>query len=540
VNPQHRRIIVNNVFLFAVYFLTAKFGLTLDAVSGFATLVWPPSGIALAALFIFGYELWPGILAGAFLVNFLSGAPVLAACGIGLGNTCEAFAGTFLLKRVAGFQPSLERVRDVAALVLLAAFASTAVSATLGVSSLWLGRVVALASYPSTWWAWWIGDMLGVLIAGSFLFVWISRFEIYFPRTRNFEFFLLILFSAGVGCVVFCPFFGDTRTNAPIAYVLFLPLIWAGLRFGSRGAVTATLLTSIVTIAATLLGSGPFVRAKISESLTYLQLFMGVASVTSMILAATVSERRRAETGLREAVQRLRHLDEQKSTFIALASHELQTPLTSISGFVSLFLTGKIGPMSDEQKKYLSLIKESIDRIHRMVEDLLDITKIELGHIRMEKKPRDIRKLLREEIAAFKVQGDAKEIRIEEEIEEGLPEIACDQDRIKEVVDNLISNAVKYTPRKGSIRVRAKRAGQWVQIDVEDSGIGIKMADHERIFEPFQHLKKAGLEGEKSTGLGLALVKTIIEAHQGEVMLQSEEGKGATFSIRLPTPLPPK
>jgi signal transduction histidine kinase len=522
------------LILFAVYFLTAKLGLMLDPVSGFATLVWPPTGIALAALLIFGYHLWPGVLGGAFLVNFLSGAPLAAACGMGLGNTGEALLGAYLLQRLPNFQNSLESVRNVIALIVLAAFLSTMLSATVGVSSLRLGGVLSLGSFAPTWWAWWIGDMLGDLIMAPFLLVWSSQQKIAFRWKKTLEGLMLALVAIAVSWLVFFPYSGLQLQRAPITYFLLLPLVWAALRFGPRGTVTVTFFMSIFAIWATSLGFGPFVRAQVSESLMFLQIFMGAVSVTSLILAATVSERERAESDLRAANERLRRLDEQKSQFMALASHELQTPLTSVGGFVNLFLRGRIGALTDEQKSYLTMMQDVIGRLQRMVDDLLDITRIELGQIQMNKRSTDLKKLLGEAVIAFKVQADAKEILIEEEIEEALPEILCDGDRMGEILDNLISNALKYTPRNGRIWVRARNLGAAVQIDVQDTGIGIKKEDQDRIFEPFQHIKKTGLEGEKSVGLGLALVKAIIEAHQGEIMLQSETGRGSTFSVRLP------
>src|SRR5947199_7367290 len=154
--------------LFAIYFTTARLGLSLNAVSGFATLVWLPSGIAVAALLLFGYRLWPGILLGAFLVNLFNGAPAFVALGIGLGNTLEALVGTYLLKRT-GFSLALDRLRDVLVLVLLAMPLSAMVSATIGVSSLFLGKVVTFASYYPTWRAWWIGAVVSILMVTPFL-----------------------------------------------------------------------------------------------------------------------------------------------------------------------------------------------------------------------------------------------------------------------------------------------------------------------------------------------------------------------------------
>jgi len=149
--------------LVVVYFSTAKFGLMLDAVGGFATLVWPPTGISLAALLLFGLRLWPGIALGAFLVNFVTGAPALTAGGMALGNTLEALIGAYWLRRHAGFRNSLDRLRDVMGFIVFAAVLSTTVSATVGVSSLWLGGVMAQSASGPTWLAWWLGDMMGDL-----------------------------------------------------------------------------------------------------------------------------------------------------------------------------------------------------------------------------------------------------------------------------------------------------------------------------------------------------------------------------------------
>src|SRR5216683_2740183 len=166
---------LGTVLLFVAYFVTARLGLLMDAVAGFATLVWPPTGIALAALFLFGTRLWPGVLAGALFVNLVAGATLPEALAIGTGNTLEALAGSWLLRRVARFDPRLERINDVISLVLLGAICSTAISAAVGVASLLLGGTIAPPLSWLTFRAWWFGDMLGDLVVAPLLFVWISR-----------------------------------------------------------------------------------------------------------------------------------------------------------------------------------------------------------------------------------------------------------------------------------------------------------------------------------------------------------------------------
>lgn len=242
---------------------------------------------------------------------------------------------------------------------------------------------------------------------------------------------------------------------------------------------------------------------------------------------------------LEAANQKLRVIDERKTRFLALAAHELRTPLTSIHGFLSYLLQGSAGAFSAPQMECLNLIKKASDRLRRLVSDLLDITRIELGQMQMKMSRENPGALMREELELMSEEIARKEILCEESIESGLPEVVCDRDRIKEVLDNLLSNALKYTPRGGRIQVGASAAAAGgVKLTVRDTGIGIKPEHHERIFEPFEHLRQSGLEGETSTGLGLSFVKQIVEAHGGSVMVASEEGKGALFTVVLPAAPP--
>jgi two-component sensor histidine kinase len=160
--------------LVALYVGTAKLGLSLHAVGGFATAVWPPTGLALVALVLGGSRLWPGIALGAYLVNVWAGAPLLVAAGMALGNTFEALLGAAFLRHVVRFRPALDRLRDVAGLVG-AALLSTLVSATVGVTSGWLGGVIATDVYDEAWRTWWLGDMNGDLVVAALLLTWSTR-----------------------------------------------------------------------------------------------------------------------------------------------------------------------------------------------------------------------------------------------------------------------------------------------------------------------------------------------------------------------------
>jgi signal transduction histidine kinase len=255
---------------------------------------------------------------------------------------------------------------------------------------------------------------------------------------------------------------------------------------------------------------------------------------TAENLTSSNRELDRFSRELKRANERLKKLDELKSNFISTASHELRTPLTSIKGYVSIVLQSKIGVLNDKQREFLGYVKESTDRLHRLLDELLDLSRIESGRVEMKMAKTDLAPLLHEEMMIFNVQAEAKQITIEPDIAENLPPVYCDPDKIRQVVDNLLSNAIKYTPSGGTITLSAKNWGSSVAIEIKDDGIGISEDDHVRIFEPFQRIHKKGYEGEEGVGLGLALVKRIVDLHRGSVSVSSEEDHGSVFSVTLP------
>ncbi|MBI1993892.1 MAG: MASE1 domain-containing protein [Deltaproteobacteria bacterium] len=299
-----RSQILRLAFVAVIYFFAARLGLTMDAVGGVATTVWPPTAIALSALLLFGYGLWPGIALAAFLVNLSVGVPILGALGMAAGNTLEAVIATYLLRR-AGFRPALERLRDAVSLVVCGGLLSTLVSASVGVTSGWLTGVIGPADYGSAWRSWWVGDMLSDLVLAPVLLTWGSH-----PRVQSSPWRLAEAFSlAGLILILSLIVFGYDVGLGPAdflqPYFLFPLFIWAALRFDQRGVAAAILAVSIVAIGGTAQGYGPFARQSVNESLLFLQTFMGVLAATFLVLAAVVAEHSRAEAGLREAHDQL-------------------------------------------------------------------------------------------------------------------------------------------------------------------------------------------------------------------------------------------
>ena len=273
------------------YYGAAKLGLSFAFETPSVTAIWPPTGLALAAVVLWGYRVWPGVALGAFLANAWTGVPLLATVGITCGNTLEALAGAFLLLRVADFRPSLERGRDVLALVILAAGVSTMVSATVGVASLVAGDEVAAGSVGSVWRVWWLGDMGGDLLIAPVLMIAATHWPFDRAPGRAIEAAVLALAVVGLSVLVF-----SQQTN--LAYLIFPLLIWAALRFWQPGATVASLAVAAIAVWFTTNDSGPFVRSNPDDSLLLAQTFVGVSGITVLLLAAIVTERRRADDAL--------------------------------------------------------------------------------------------------------------------------------------------------------------------------------------------------------------------------------------------------
>ena len=253
------RLLLRIALLAAVYAVVGRLGLLMDPVAGFATLVWPPSGIALAALVLYGRALWPGVALGAFLVNVWVGAPLPVALGIALGNMLEAALGAWALSRISGFGPSLERLKDVVALVAVPACLTTAVGATLGTTSLLLGGIVDAARFRDVWQAWWVGDMIGDLLVAPLLLTWVAPRRQTAPA-RPGEALALAAVVLAACLFLFGPWVPARFEWLRRANFMLPILMWAAVRFGPRGATATAFACAVLALWGTVSGYGPFLR----------------------------------------------------------------------------------------------------------------------------------------------------------------------------------------------------------------------------------------------------------------------------------------
>jgi signal transduction histidine kinase len=248
-------------------------------------------------------------------------------------------------------------------------------------------------------------------------------------------------------------------------------------------------------------------------------------------LAGRSNDLQRAYSDLAAAHQELLGVDEMKTNFLANVSHELRTPLTSIRSFSELLLAYEDD--AAVHKEFLRIINSESERLTRLVNDVLDITKIEAGHMDWQMAMLNLPDLLRDSARTFGPLIAKGKLTFDLDIDDDLPPIYGDRDRLHQVVANLLNNAMKFT-HVGTITLRADRQDDVVVITVCDTGIGIADEDQERIFEKFQQVGDTLTDKPRGTGLGLAICRDIVEYHQGRLAVESEPGQGSTFTVALP------
>jgi signal transduction histidine kinase len=279
----------------AIYWLAAKGGLQLAYLHGSVAALWPPVGVGMALLILYGRSLWPGIVLGDLAVADFS-QPAGTVLGQTVGNTLEVLIAAILFLRLAEGRTQFGRVRDVAALAA-AAVAGTAVSAVFGTASLRLGDVITTGEVGAVWRTWFLGDLSGALVFAPLLLCWAGVRIDAIPPRRALE---------GVAIATLIVVLALLPSQRDVPYVVFPVLIWAALRGGPRGAAGAVALVTTLTVYNTAHHAGPFIRATITQSLLATQLFVAAAAVTSLVLGAVIEERHAALEALRENERRLR------------------------------------------------------------------------------------------------------------------------------------------------------------------------------------------------------------------------------------------
>src|SRR5438445_5041234 len=282
-----------------VYFIAGKFGLMLASLHASASPVWPPAGIALAALLVFGYRVWPAIFVGAFLVNVTTAGNVATSLAVASGNTLEAVCSAWLVNRFAGGTTVFDRPQGVFKFAL-AAVVSTIISPAFGVTSLALAGFADWTNYGAIWLTWWLGDTTGDLLIAPLIILWSIASKRRWNRREAVEVGILLLLLFVLSEAVFGGWLTISAKNYPIAFTCGAIVIWTAFRFTQRETATGIFILSAIAMWGTVRGVGPFVGQSENQSLLTVQSWTAVLAITAMALSAGMAERTRIEEELQQ------------------------------------------------------------------------------------------------------------------------------------------------------------------------------------------------------------------------------------------------
>lgn len=249
-------------------------------------------------------------------------------------------------------------------------------------------------------------------------------------------------------------------------------------------------------------------------------------------------ERKRSEEVLKRTNQELKELNRMKSSFISTVSHELRTPMTSIKNSLELMGHKKTGALNESQKRFLEMAIRNITRLSRIINDLLDLTRLEDGRVRFQFSDVDLAGVVQHALITFKPQAETQSLKLKANLPPSLPTVYADPARVEQILANLINNAIKFTPGGGRITVSARVVGEEVEVSVKDSGIGLSPEEQAQVFERFYQAGNSRSRSGKGTGLGLYIAKQLVEAQGGSIGVEATRGRGSRFFFTLPVYTP--
>ncbi|MGL3111312.1 sensor histidine kinase [Bradyrhizobium sp. BR 1432] len=408
------------VVIGVIYFASAKGGLALASIHPSATPIWPPTGVALAAVLLRGYRTWPAIFAAALIANATTAGSVATATAIATGNSLEAIAGAYLINQWSGGCETFSTPNSVAKFTLICVVIATPISASIGLTSLALFGYIEPENFADAWITWWLGDVTGALVIAPVIVLWASKHHHAFNRHDFAETAAVLATAAAVGLIAFSPLTEQTPGRDPLGFLAILPMLWAALRRGPRDTAMVALVLAGITIWGTHTGGGPFATPDPNASFLLVLMFLISITVPSLLLSADVEVRKSAEGSLRRAhveleqkvaarTQELELANAAKSRFLAMASHDLRQPLHALGLFVAQLRT----PLNPEERtKTIERIDATRKEMDEMFNSLLDMSRLDAGMLTPRITEFPIGRLLQKIETAFDQTTQKKGLRL--------------------------------------------------------------------------------------------------------------------------------
>jgi signal transduction histidine kinase len=547
--------VVQLVAIGAIYFFVERSALQFAAAYPSAAAIWPPAGLAFAAVLLGGYRVVPAIFAGAFVANALSSGPSYAAAAIAAGNAVEALAVGFLVDGWVEGRNTFTATTGVAKFVPIAMLAA-AVGASIGAGvQAGLGTTtlagVDWGTFAAIWLPWWLRDMTAALIITPALVLWVTDRPRSLDLASLSESGAIIAVASAVAAVVFGPLLADMPNRAALGFVAILPLIWAALRRGPRDTATVALVLSGFAVWGTMF-DGPFAQDSREQPSALLVMFMIAGAVPGLLLATDAAARRRAERMLHTTRHELRQAREQLAQ-----SHKMEAIGQLTGGVAHDFnnlLTVIVGNLDMAQRHMETWTDAQSERLRRAINNArrgaLRATAITqrllaFSHKQQpEPRPFNANNLIGG-LSDFLRRSVGETVALDIVGADDLWPVEADPVQLETAILNLAVNARDAMPAGGKVTIATSNSildenycreheelvpGEYVQIAVSDTGTGMSKDVLERVFEPFFTTKEAG----QGTGLGLSQVYGFVKQSGGHIQIDSEPGAGTTVRIYLP------
>lgn len=513
-------------------FALALWGIWLTREGGRIASVWIANAAILSLMLVSARERWLGIQVAAFIGNLMANFAVGDTVGLALllagFNLIEIVLAAALIWR---FQPEIDftRLRDLAVFALVAGIAAPFVTAIVAASALaW----VVGAPFLTVAVNWYASDALGLLVfVPLFMTALAPKVDTQqLDRLKSKRTISLLALNLVATVAVFA------QGTYPLQFALMPPLILIAFRAGTTGAVIANVMTTVVSVGFTVEGYGPvtLVETTMHMRMALLQLYIATCVFVTLVVAAYLAEQKRLEDNLRLMMSLSEKANAAKSSFLSTVSHELRTPLTSIRGSLGLVSAGVAGVLPPKAENLVRIAHTNSERLVRLINDILDMEKIESGKMMFEMQRHPLRPIVEQAIETANNYMPDRRIRIVLVDDAPGSVVDVDADRMHQVVTNLLSNAIKFSPPAGIVQMRLAYLDHHVEIAVSDQGAGIPLAFRDRIFGKFEQADSSSTREKGGTGLGLSITKALVQHMSGAIGFETTDGAGTTFKVTLP------